>query len=227
MATVTLKLEYEPKIFHLIRNNKRRAIHDPGPVYSVSYQQGLQGFFNSQYEYKRIGLGLSTRKIWPNIGRTLFSINAAKIFGTIPFPLLNIPLGNQSPIFNFRAFNQMRLFEFVSDQNVQFALEHHFNGFIFNRIPGIRNFKLREIISAKGIYGTLSKENRDLIPQELPNKRNINPIHGFEDIPYVEVGFGVENIFKFIRIDAIWRATHQYNETLRNLGIKASLVIGF
>lgn len=226
-ATLTLKLDYEPKIFHLIRNNKRRAIHDPGPVYSFSYQQGLKDFFSSQYEYKRIGIGLSTRKIWPNIGRTIFSINAAKIFGTIPFPILNIPLGNQSPIFNFRAFNQMRLFEFVSDQNVQVAFEHHFNGFLFNRIPGIKNLKLREIISAKGIYGTLSKANRDLIPTELPNKGKINPIHGFDDIPYIEVAFGVENIFKLIRIDAIWRATHQYKETLRNLGIKASLVIGF
>ena len=62
-------------------------------------------FFGSQYNYDRIGLGLSTRKIWPAIGRTLFSIDAAKIFGKIPFPLLNIPLGNRSVFFNKRAFN--------------------------------------------------------------------------------------------------------------------------
>ncbi len=226
-ATATIKLEYEPKVFHLIRNNKRRAIHEPGPVYSISYQRGVKGIFGSEFEYQRLGVGLSTRKIWPNIGRTLFSINAAKVFGNIPFPLLNIPLGNQAFIYNFRAFNQMRLFEFVSDQNVQVALEHHFNGFIFNRIPGIRNLKLREIFTVKAVHGTLSKANRELIPSEIPNKGKINPIHGFDDKPYVEYGFGVENIFKVLRVDAIWRATHQYNQPWRNLAIKVGLVIGF
>lgn len=225
-TTATIKLEYEPKIFHLMRNNKRRAIHDPGPVYSISYQRGMKDVLGSQYNYERVGIGLSTRKIWPNIGRTIFSINAAKVFENIPFPLLNIPLGNQAFIYNFRAFNQMRLFEFVSDQNVQVALEHHFNGFIFNRIPGVRNLKLREIITIKAVHGTLSEENRALIPTELPNRR-INPIHGFDDKPYVEYGFGVENIFKVLRVDAIWRATHQYKTPMRNLAIKVGLVIGF
>ncbi len=225
-ATATFKLEYEPKVFHLIRNNKRRAIHEPGPIYTITYQRGIKGLWGSEYEYSRVGIGLSTRKIWPNIGRTLFSINAAKVFGNIPFPLLNIPLGNQAFIYNFRAFNQMRLFEFVSDQNVQFSLEHHFNGFIFNRIPGIRNLKLREIFTVKAVHGTLSAENRALIPTEIPN-RKINPIHGFDDKPYVEYGFGVENIFKVLRVDAIWRATHQRAIPLRNLAIKVGLVIGF
>jgi hypothetical protein len=50
--------------------------------------------------------------------------------------------------------------------------------------------------------GTMSAQNRDLL----------NYPGGFDPrigrIPYMEVGFAVENIFKFIRVDALWRVTH-------------------
>lgn len=232
-ATATVKIEYEPKVFHLLSSTRRRTFHVAGPTYSVSYMKGFSGLFGSQYNYDRIGLGLNTRKIWPAIGRTIFSIDAAKIFGKIPFPLLNIPLGNRSIFYNKRAFNQMDLFEFVTDQNVQIAIEHHFNGFFFNKIPLIKKLNLREIISSKAIYGTLSNQNRSLIPQSIPGGPKYEPIHSFDNVPYWETAFGIENIFKVMRIDAIWRMTKRLTPTEEhpnprgNFSIKASLVIGF
>ncbi|MFQ7387400.1 MAG: hypothetical protein ACLRM8_07445 [Alistipes sp.] len=45
--------------------------------------------------------------------------------------------------------------------------------------------------------------------------------------PYVEVGFGVENIFRLLRVDFIWRVTHrdpkpgqEIQNFAVNLGIK-------
>lgn len=232
-ATVTIKLEYEPKAFHLLSSTKRRTVHVPGPVYTLTYLKGLSGVFGSQYDYQRVGLGVSTRKIWSGIGRTLFSIDASKVFGKIPFPLLNIPLGNRAPFYNKRAFNQMDLFEFVTDQNIQISIEHHFNGLFLNKIPFIKKFNLREIISSKAIYGTLSTDNRSLIPQNLPGGTKFEPIHSFDNVPYWETAFGIENIFKVFRIDAIWRMTHRLSPTMdkpnpkANFAIKASLVLGF
>jgi hypothetical protein len=232
-ATATIKIEYEPKVFHLLSSTRRRTIHVAGPTYTFTYMKGFSGFFGSQYNYDRIGLGLSTRKIWPAIGRTFFSIDAAKIFGKIPFPLLNIPLGNRSVFFNKRAFNQMDLFEFVTDQNIQIGIEHHFNGFFFNKIPLIKKLNLREIISSKVIYGTLSEANKSLIPKNKIGQPKFEPIHSFDNVPYWETAFGIENIFKVMRIDAIWRMTHRLTPTAEkpnpraNFSIKASLVIGF
>ncbi len=232
-ATVTVKLEYEPKAFHLLSSTKRRTVHVPGPVYTLTYLRGLSGILGSKYDYQRVGLGVSTRKIWSGIGRTLFSIDASKVFGEIPFPLLNIPLGNRAPFYNKRAFNQMDLFEFVSDQNIQISIEHHFNGLFLNKIPFIKKFNLREIISSKAIYGTLSDENRRLIPESIKGGQKFEPIHSFENVPYWETAFGIENIFKVLRIDAIWRMTHRLNPTFDkpnprgNFAIKASLVLGF
>jgi len=232
-ATVTVKLEYEPKAFHLLSSTKRRTVHVPGPVYTLTYLRGLSGILGSKYDYQRVGLGVSTRKIWSGIGRTLFSIDASKVFGEIPFPLLNIPLGNRAPFYNKRAFNQMDLFEFVSDQNIQISIEHHFNGLFLNKIPFIKKFNLREIISSKAIYGTLSDGNRLLIPESIKGGQKFEPIHSFDNVPYWETAFGIENIFKVLRIDAIWRMTHRLNPTFDkpnprgNFAIKASLVLGF
>ena len=217
----------------MISSTKRRTVHVPGPVYTLTYLKGLSGVFGSQYDYQRVGLGVSTKKIWSGIGRTLFSIDASKVFGKIPFPLLNIPLGNRAPFYNKRAFNQMDLFEFVTDQNIQISIEHHFNGLFLNKIPFIKKFNLREIISSKAIYGTLSTDNRSLIPQNLPGGTKFEPIHSFDNVPYWETAFGIENIFKVLRIDAIWRMTHRLSPTIdkpnprANFAIKSSLVFGF
>jgi hypothetical protein len=143
----------------------------------------------------------------------------------VPFPLLNIPLGNQSFVYNARAFNQMNLFEFVTDQNIELLSEHHFNGFFFNRIPLLNRLGWREVVSAKMIEGHLSAQNQLLIPTEIQLLNNITPIKSLNLVPYFEASVGIENIFKFIRIDAIWRMTHL--SPSNNFGIKVSSYLEF
>lgn len=31
--------------------------------------------------------------------------------------------------------------------------------------------------------------------------------------PYVEMGVGLTNIFRLVRVDAVWRMTHRYTDT--------------
>ena len=38
--------------------------------------------------------------------------------------------------------------------------------------------------------------------------------------PYAEINIGIENIFKYIRIDAIWRLTYLDSEENSNFGVK-------
>jgi len=45
-------------------------------------------------------------------------------------------------------------------------------------------------------------------------------------IPYAEVSVGIENLFKFVRLDAVWRVTHRNKVGLAdipapNFGIRA------
>lgn len=226
-ATATLKIRYEPRAFYLVRRNRRKKMSPAGPVYTLSFMQGIRGFLGSRFEYTRLATQWEHTKIWGPVGRTVSKIQASKVFGTIPYPLLDIPLGNQSRVLNNRSFNQMQLFEFVADQSFQWSFSHHFNGFFFNKIGGFSKLKWREIIHTKGVIGTLRPENQALIPQEIQSEQNLIPINGFSNMPYMEAGLGIENMFRFFRVDAIWRLTYRSPYPERNFGIKFSAFVKF
>ena len=226
-ATATLKIRYEPKVFYLVRRNRRKKMSPAGPIYTLSYMQGIEGFLGSRFEYSRIATQIEHRKVWGRFGRTLSKIQASKVFGTVPYPLLDIPLGNQSRVLNNRSFNQMQLFEFVSDQTLQWSVAHHFNGYFFNKIPSFSKLKWREVVHTKGVFGTLRPENQALIPQEIHSEQKLVPIKGFSNMPYMEAGIGIENMFRYFRIDAIWRLTYLNAYPERNFGWKVSAFVKF
>jgi hypothetical protein len=63
--------------------------------------------------------------------------------------------------------------------------------------------KWREVIHGKAIWGELSEANKNysVLPE---NSSELGK-------PYYEAGVAIENIFKVIRVDAIWRLTHLDN----------------
>ena len=54
------------------------------------------------------------------IGWSKYMIEAGKIWGTLPYPLLKIHDGNQTFLFDEYASNLMNYYEFVSDQYLTF-----------------------------------------------------------------------------------------------------------
>ena len=97
--------------------------------------------------------------------------------------------------------------------------ELHLNGLIFNKIPIINTLNIREVISAKAAWGHLNKKHIALM--DLPNNSS-----GITN-PYCELGFGVENIFKYLRIEAIWRLTNTNKPQVHKFGIFFSVYISF
>lgn len=160
------------------------------------------------------------------MGRSLLSVDFAKVIGMLPYPLLTVYVGNQSFIYNRQAYNQMRIFEFVSDQSLQLGFEHHFNGYLFNRIPLLNQLKLREVVSSKSIYGTLNTKNKNIIPATW-GENAVTQFQSFSKKPYWEIGIGIENILKCLRIDFVWRMTYRIPNSYRNAGLKASFSMGF
>jgi hypothetical protein len=45
--------------------------------------------------------------------------------------------------------------------------------------------------------------------------------------PYMEIGFGINNIFHLIRIDAVWRLNYLENPNISKFGIKGSIELQF
>jgi hypothetical protein len=138
-----------------------------------------------------------------NLGILGFSepaLTMAKIFGSVPYSILEIHRGNETPFYSSGVFNTMQFFEFVSDQFVTLSLNHNFQGILLNRLPLIKKLRWRELITFNAVYGNLSKANK--IYQETSEFTTLS------QRPFMEAGFGIDNILKFIRLDFLWRLNY-------------------
>lgn len=197
-------------------NFERVSLGTTYPIVQLMYSKSLPDAYGGEYNFQRIAISISKRiRTTPILGYTDLNISAGKIFGTLPYPLMELHGGNETYMYDPYAYNMMKYFEFVSDQYISSSVEHHFNGLFLNRIPILKKLKLREVAGIKGVWGSVNDQNKNILifPSSLQTLNNG---------PYIEANVGVENIFKIFRIDALWRMTYPLPRTIDNFGIKFS-----
>lgn len=201
------------------------------PVITLRYTHGFQGFKGSDFDYNKVLFSFSQHIKYGVIGNADVELATEKIFDAVPYPLLGVHLGNQTPIYSPVLFNLMNFGEFVSDQYVSLRYSHRFEGLILNRIPLMRRLKWRMVGTANVLYGSLSQQNKDILSDQVPGGEEALTVgHLSWNKPYVEVGYGVENIFKFFRVDFVHRLTYlDYNPDVKTrkfgvlVGVQISL----
>ncbi len=172
----------------------------------LSHFVGIKDLLGGEYYYEHTEFSVKKRVNLSAFGYLDTKITMGKIWTKVPFPLLIMPNTNQSITIQSDAFHTMRALEFVVDQYIGLNLTYHLNGLIFNRIPYINLLKLRGVVSFNGIVGSLTDKNN---PQKssglfiLPE--GTNPLG---KAPFIEMSFGIENIFKILRIDYFRRLTY-------------------
>ena len=178
---------------------RRLSLATRKPALDYFYTHGFK-IGGIGFNFHKVNLSLQDRWYLGYVGYIDTRITASKIWGELPYPFLINHTGNDSYYHNNQAFNLMNPFEFVSDQHLSMLLTHHFNGMVLNHIPLIKKLHWRTLVFARGVIGNLNynHENQILFPTTL------GPLNE----PYVEVGTGLENIFKAIRIDILWRLTN-------------------
>ncbi|MGE5425166.1 MAG: DUF5686 family protein [Syntrophothermus sp.] len=179
----------------------RYTISSPLPIIQLTYCYGFPNLLRSDFEYHRLGISIKQWFNFSTIGWSKYIIDAGKIWGELPYPLLKIHEGNQSFFFDEYASNLMNYYEFVSDEYITVFFTHHFEGLLLNRIPLFRKLKWREVGEVRAVYGTLTENNARF------SKFPVG-MRSFGKEIYWEAGGGIENIFRFFRIDAVWRMSH-------------------
>ncbi len=201
------------------------------PILQFSYTQGVKGILGSDYSYSKLKFNAFKRFYEGPLGFTNTEIEVGKIFGKVPFPLLELPRANQTYSYQIRSYNMMNFLEFASDKYVSLFVEHHFNGFILNKIPLLKKLKWRSIISFKGLYGGISDKNNQEINQNLMlfpiDKFGSPTTFSLKEKPYVEASVGIGNIFKFFRIDLIRRMSYLDNPNAPEYGIRGRFKLDF
>ena len=199
---------------------RRVSLGTTYPAFELHSAFGVPSLFDSDYEYEKLVLRVSQRVPTGVLGNLRYSAEAGRIWGTLPYPLLIVHPGNETFYYDDGAYNTMNFFEFISDRFASVWLEQHFDGYFFNRIPLLRKLKWREVLGAKALLGDLDgKHSDELILLDL--MRKLGPE------PFMEANAGVENIFKVLRVDGVWRLTYRDSPRATNFALRMKLTINF
>ena len=181
------------------------------PIITVDLLGGIKGITSDDCSFLRGELTVDWRIPAGVIGFGRFHLNGGAIFGSVPYPLLKLHEGNQSQLFGSpvvkltdrSAFSMMNFYEFGSDRWLTGFYEHNFNGLLLGIIPLVKELNLREVVTVRGAWGTISEQNRSGAPFLL--MPGLNSL----EIPYVEAGAGIANILHLLRVDCMWKLTHR------------------
>ena len=198
----------------------RSSLGTKYPVLQLTLTKSLKEIYEGEYDYFKAVVRLDDRvRLGQLLGYTDYAFEAGKIWGRVPYPLMELHGGNPTYVYDYMAYNMMNFYEFASDEYASFWLFHHFEGLFFNKIPLLRKLKWREVITYKALFGKVSDTNK----KELIFPSSLNSLNRG---PYQELSVGVENIFRFFRVDAFWRLTYT---DLVNIpfGIRAGFQMSF
>jgi hypothetical protein len=213
-SEVNFQVEYSPNRKTIGYGVERDDVDSPFSRFYVNYSHGFKGLLNSDFKYEKIQLYYKQPIIIGPLGRSNVIVELGKTFGTIPLGLLNVIPGNQSYFSIDNTFSNLNFYEFVTDQYATLQWEHNFGGRILARVPFMRKLNWREIIGARGVYGTVSDANKAINASGL--------VYIAPENAYWEYSAGIGNIFKVFRIDFTWRGNYLNTPDTQRFSVKGS-----
>ena len=162
------------------------------PEILLIYRKAIAGVGGSDLNYDYIQAQIRKNDInFGLVGYTELNIAVGMFLNDkrLEFIDLHHPMGNQTifgkPKDYSRAFFLLPYYDFsTSKPFVQTHIQHHLQGWLLDKIPGLRKLNWKEVFGF-GLYYAENTANEGLLPQKTP---------------YWEVNFGFENIgFKFFR----------------------------
>jgi hypothetical protein len=228
---ITAGLRYAPHEQFYQGKIYRIPIMSKYPVIALDYTAGLKNVFGGEYSYQNLHLRVDKHFFFSQLGYADATFEAGHIFGQVPYPLLTIPRANQTYAYQVDSYNLMNFLEFANDHFESINVDQHFNGFFFNKIPLLKKLKWREVISAKALWGGVRDQNNPSLHPSLyqfPVDETGQPItYIMGKIPYIEGSVGIENIFKFFRVDVVKRFNYLDHPDIAKIGIRARADFNF
>ena len=204
---------------------QRKSLGTKYPEIEITYSIALPGVVNSEYKYQRLELQVNDKIRFGPFGYLSLTLQAGKIYGNLPFPLLHIHEGNETFFYDETSYNTMNNFEFVSDQWASLMGQYHAEGLFFNKLPMLRKLKWREVATVKMLVGSYDPKNDELLTRDF-NEDGVADIYRLKE-PYMEASVGIENIFKIIRLDALWRLSYRDHSNIVRFAFRAKLQFEF
>ena len=179
-TTLGLSLDYRPGTRYINRPDGKFNLGSKYPIFNLQGRAGIPAF-GADVRYLLLQAGLRQGIGLGLLGRSYYRVVVGGFISApddLPFMDYRHFLGNQTLL--AADFDQFQLLDYYQYSTRHTYLEahfnHHFNGFIFNKIPLLRRLKWQEVFT-------------------------LNYLHTTQAGNYVELGAGVEHVFKVLRAD--------------------------
>ncbi|MBR5843287.1 MAG: carboxypeptidase-like regulatory domain-containing protein [Bacteroidaceae bacterium] len=203
------------------------------PISSDAVSLSLRHIFaikglGSRYDYHHTEMAVSKRFRMSKWGYIDAIAKGGVVWNNVPYPLLIIPYANMSYTISPESYSLLSPMEFIFDRYVACDITYFANGLLFNRIPFINKLALREVVSFRAIYGSITDNN--YYPEQtgmyLFNPEwEVKRMNGAP--PYMEMSVGIDNIFSILRIDYVFRLTYRDAVNADIRGVRVGLHVTF
>lgn len=240
-AGFTAQLRFAPGETFYQRRSHRIPVNMDAPIITLNQTYMPKGFMGSLHEVNKTELGLQKRFWFSAFGYADVIIRGEKVWSQVAYPDLLLPNVNLSYTIQPESYTLMKPLEFINDQALSWDLTYWGNGVLMNRLPLIKKLRLREVITLRGLWGSLSDKNNpnsSLAWGEVPTRAE----EGENDVflfpadalcqpmgnkPYMEAGVGLDNIFTILRVDYVWRINYRDHAGTDRQGVRIQLHFNF
>ncbi len=169
------------------------------PNLYLRYRKALPGVIGSTADYDFVEAQINKENLsWGLAGFTDVNVSSGLFLQSTELGFMDFyhPNGNQTlfgkPINYNTSFLQLPYYAFSTDQPyVEAHVQHHLQGWLLDKIPGLRKLNWKEVVGA-GVYYADQPTNDPAYPYQLP---------------YWEINVGFENIgfkaFRMFRLDVV------------------------
>lgn len=231
-AQASFYIRYCPGESFINTKQRRLTISYDAPAITLSHTVGVKGVLGGDYNFNLTEIGIWKRFWLSSFGRLDIDLKAGKQWDRVPFPLLPVSPTNLSYIIQKGTFSLMNNMEFMNDEYATLFLTYDLNGKLLNRIPFIRRLKLREVVRFNAMWGRLSSKNDpyadgngDLF--HFPSRDGRPTAYAMGSTPYMEISFGIYNIFKLVHVEYVRRLSYLDHADVNKHGIRLAVIMNF
>ncbi|MCB2409427.1 DUF5686 and carboxypeptidase regulatory-like domain-containing protein [Hymenobacter lucidus] len=181
-TTLDVGLTWQPGQQYITRpDGKFNLGNSRFPQLLLGFRQSFRGVLGSDVRYSRLEVGARKEFGFGLFGESQLNVKAGTFLGNPDLTFIDFRhfAGNRT-ILAVSFEQQFQLLDYYRYSTAERYLEghysHHFNGFVFNKIPLFRRLKWQEVATVNYLY--------------TPSSGN-----------YAELGVGIEHIFKIVRVD--------------------------
>ncbi|MBX3239947.1 MAG: carboxypeptidase-like regulatory domain-containing protein [Chitinophagaceae bacterium] len=200
-VTTGITLSYKPGTRYIQLPDRKINIGSKHPLFTLNYTKGLNGVFNSIADFDKWSFSVNGDLNLRLPGLFKYNIAVGGFLNNKNVPVQDYRHfnGNQTLIAG-EYLNSFQLASYYARSNTEpfyttLNAEHHFNGFLTNKIPWVKKLNVYLVGGANAFI-----------------------VH--KDNYYYELFFGLENIFKVIRVDYVFGYGNGFKNSAFRIGIR-------